>query len=407
VPADHAGRAAANDWPQWRGPKRDAVSTETGLLQEWPKGGPPLLWKAKGIGTGFSSVAVAGGRIYTLGDRGRDQYVIALDAARQGKELWAARVGEAWSDGGSRSTPTVDGKLLYALGTHGDLVCLEAATGKERWRKNYGKDFRGHMMSGWGYSESPLVDGDKLVCTPGGEDAALVALDKATGKLLWKAPVPEGGGSGYASAVVAEAGGVRQYVQWLGRCLVGVAAKDGKLLWRYARTHNTTANIPTPLVRGDLVFCSTGYDAGSALLRLVPGGDGVEAKEVYFLPADKLQNHHGGLVLVGDHVYGGQGHNQGFPICVGLKSGQVAWNQGRGPGSGSAAVIYADGNLYFRYDNGVMALIEANPERYKLKGTFRLPNDTGTPSWQHPVIADGKLYLRGEDLLLCYDVKKH
>jgi outer membrane protein assembly factor BamB len=395
------------DWPQWRGPERDGKSAETGLLAEWPKGGPPLVWKAQNLGSGFSSVVVANGRIFTVGDRGADQHVVALDERRQGKELWTARLGKAWNDGGSRSTPTVDGEQVYALSTHGDLVCLQAATGKERWRKSFAKDFQGRMMSGWGYSESVLIDGDKLICTPGGDKAALVALDKHNGKVLWKAAVPQAGGAGYASAVVAEAGGVRQYVQWLGSCLVGVSARNGKLLWRYARTHNDTANIPTPLVRGDLVFCSTGYGAGSALLRLAPKDGGIEAKEEYYLPPQTLQNHHGGLVLVGDHVYGGQGHNEGFPICVELKTGKVAWRKDRGPGTGSAAVIYADGRLYFRYDNGLMALIEATPEGYHLKSSFRLPEQTGTPSWQHPVIANGKLYLRGQTCLLCYDIKKH
>jgi outer membrane protein assembly factor BamB len=315
-------------------------------------------------------------------------------------------VGPAWHDGGSRSTPTVDGERVYALGTHGDLVCLEAATGKERWLKSLPRDFKGRMMSGWGYSESVLVDGDKVICTPGGDDAALVALNKDTGELLWKAAVPQCGGAAYASVVRAEVGGIAQYIQWLGTCLVGVAADDGKLLWRYKRTANNTANIPTPLVRGDLVFCSTGYGAGSALLRLVPQDGGIEAREEYFLPPNTLQNHHGGLVLVGDYVYGGQGHNEGFPICVELKTGKVAWHKDRGPGTGSAAIAYADGNVYFRYDNGIMALIQATPNGYHLQGVFRLPAETGTPSWQHPVIANGKLYLRGQTCLHCYDIKK-
>jgi outer membrane protein assembly factor BamB len=404
--ADSPEPKVSADWPQWRGPKRDAVSGEKGLLQKWPKNGPKLLWKAKDLGQAYSSVVVVGNRIWTMGDRNGKQLVLCLDAAKQGKELWTAEVGRPWNDG-ARSTPTVDGKLLYALGTHGDLVCLESATGKEKWRKNFGKDFKGRMMSGWGYCESPLVDGDKLICTPGGDEAALVALEKKTGKELWRAPVKGAGGAGYASPVVAEVKGVRMYITWLGSALVGVSAKDGKLLWKYDRNRNGTANIPTPIVKGDLVFSSTGYDAGSALVRLVPDNNGgIKAKEEYFLEADTLQNHHGGMVLVGNHVYCGHAHNSGFPICVELKSGKVAWRQGRGPGSGSAAVVYADGHLYFRYDNNVIALIECSPKAYKLKSSFRLPNDTGTPGWQHPVIAGGKLYLRGSTTLLCYDIKR-
>jgi outer membrane protein assembly factor BamB len=404
--AEERSRSKVHDWPQWRGPNRNAISAETGLLQRWPSQGPPLLWKATGMGNGYSSVAVTRGRIFTMGEREGNQYVIALDDNNEGKELWATKVGPQ-GQGGPHGTPTVVGDLLYAVGIHGDLVCLETASGKEVWRKNFATDFGGRMMSGWGYSESPLVDGERLVCTPGGDGAALVALDRKTGAPIWKAAVPQGGGSGYASIVVTEGGGIRQYVQWLGGCLVGVAARDGKLLWRYERTHNGTANIPTPLVHNDLVFCSTGYDAGSALLRLVPTGDGVEAREVYYLPPQKLQNHHGGLILVGDYIYGGQGHNQGFPICVELKNGRVVWRKDRGPGTGSAAVAYADRNLYFRYENGVMALIGATPTGYVLKGSFHLPEETGTPSWQHPVLANGKLYLRGQNVLLCYDVKQH
>ncbi len=407
--ADDPEPPTSVSWPQWRGPRRDAVCAEKGLLREWPKAGPRLLWKARGIGQGVSSVAVVGNRIYTMGDRDGKQLVLCLDAGHEGKEVWSAPVGKPWvkMQKGSRSTPTVHGGLLYALGADGDLVCLETATGKEKWRKNFTADFKGRMMSAWGYSESPLVDGDRLICTPGGDDAALVALDRKTGQEIWRARVPGAGGAGYASPVVAEVKGARMYITWLGSALVGVSAKDGKLLWKYSRNRNGTANIPTPIVKGDLVFSSTGYGAGSALLRLVPDGDGgVEAKEEYFLNAGTLQNHHGGMVLVGDHVYCGHAHNEGFPICVELKTGKVAWRQRRGPGSGSAAVVYADGHLYFRYQNNVVALIEASPDGYKLKSKFSLPSDTGNPGWQHPVIADGKLYLRGATTLLCYDIKR-
>jgi outer membrane protein assembly factor BamB len=395
-------KQALTDWPQWRGPHRDAVSNDKGLLKEWPQKGPPLAWKIKGLGEGYSSVAVAGDKIFTIGRRGGGTQLIAL-SRKDGKELWAVKFGQG---GSAQSTPTVDGKRVYALNTSGDLVCVDIAQGEALWNKNLSKDFGGRMMSGWGYSESPLIDGDKLVCTPGGETATLVALDKKTGEVIWKGVVPEGDGAGYASIVVAEVGGVRQYLQLLGGGIVSLAAKDGKFLWRYNRIANGTANIPTPIVKGNFVFCSTGYGAGSALLKLVPAGKGTKVEEVYFLPGNKLQNHHGGLVLVGDHVYGGHGHNQGFPICVELKTGKVVWNQDRGPGSGSAAVVYADGNMYFRYDNGQMALIQASPAGYKVKGAFPIPHKGGHPSWSHPVVAGGKLYLREQDWLLCYNLKK-
>jgi outer membrane protein assembly factor BamB len=394
---------ASGDWPQWRGPNRDALSTETGLLRQWDSPGPPLEWKASGLGRGYSSIALADGRIYTMGDRGNQQFVIGLDA-RNGRELWATAVGKPWNDGGPRCTPTVDGDMVYAITPVGDLVCLDARTGKGIWTKNFARDFQGRMMSGWGYCESPLIEGPNLICSPGGDAATIVALNKKTGKPVWSCAVPDCGGAAYSSAVISEAGGIKQYVQLVGRGIVGVAAKDGKLLWNYKRVANGTANIPTPIVQDDYIFCSTGYQTGAALLKLEKRGSGINAREVYFLPSNKLQNHHGGMVLIGDHVYCGHGHNNGFPICVEMATGNIAWSQGRGPGRGSAAIVAADGHLYFRYENGLMALIEATPEGYREKGTFQIP-DSSAPSWPHPVIAFGKLYLREQDALLCYSLK--
>ncbi|HVR69673.1 MAG TPA: PQQ-binding-like beta-propeller repeat protein [Vicinamibacteria bacterium] len=406
------GAPLAADWPQWRGPHRDGLSRETGLLQAWGPSGPPLAWKGSGLGIGFSSVAVAAGRIYTMGDRDGVQSLVALNQA-DGKRLWSARVGPTWDDrmGGPRGTPTVDGDLVFAIGTEGDLVCVESATGKERWRKSLPRDFGGRMMSMWKFSESPLVDGDRVVFTPGGPHAFIVAVDKRTGRELWRTAAPRPGprgreGAGYSSIVISNGGGVKQYVQLTGRGLVGVRADNGQLLWAYNRVANDVANIPTPIVKGDLVFASTGYQAGSVLLKLVPAAGGVDAQEVYFLEARTLQNHHGGLVLVGDHVYGGHGHNRGFPIAVELATGKVAWGGDiRNAGSGSAAVTAADGHLYFRYQNGVVLLIEATPQAYREKGSFTIP-DVGHPSWPHPVVAGGRLYLREQDALYVYDVRR-
>jgi len=406
-------RAAGADWPGWRGAQRDGISPDTGLLPEWKPAGPPLAWKATGLGAGFSSVSVAGGRLFTMGDRDGAQHVIALDPT-SGKQLWTAKVGAPLNDdySGPRSTPTVDGDLVYALGTQGDLVCLEAATGKERWRKNLERDFSGFVMSGWKWSESPLVDEDRLVFTPGARDAALVAVDKRTGKEIWRSAVPDLGprgrdGAAYSSIVVSNAAGVKQYVQLMGRGLVGVRASDGKFLWNYNRVANPTANIATPIVRANWVFASTAYEAGSALVELRKTADGgVAASELYFLEAKTLQNHHGGLVLVGNHLYGGNGQRKGFPICVEFTTGKVVWGGNiRNAGTGSAAVVYADGNLYFRYENGVVVLIQATPEGYRERGTLTIP-DVRQPSWPHPVVLDGKLYLREQDTLYCYDVRK-
>jgi outer membrane protein assembly factor BamB len=291
----------------------------------------------------------------------------------------------------------------------GDLVCVQAADGKEIWRKSFTNDFGG-SMPGWKYCESPLVDGDRLICTPGGREATIVALDKKTGELIWKCAVPDGpgGGYGYSSIVISQAAGVRQYVQLLGAGVgcVGVAAADGTFLWGYARVGNGTASIPTPIVDGDYVFCSSGYGTGSALLKLSRDDGGMKAEEVYFLNGNEFQNHHGGMVHIGKYVFAGHGHNNGFPICIEMKTGKIVWGgDKRGPGTGSAAVVYADGQLYFRYDNGLVALISATPEGYHLNGTFDLPNVDG-PSWSHPVVAGGKLYLREQDNLFVYDVRQ-
>ncbi len=308
----------AGDWPQWRGPERDGHSDETGLVDHWPADGPRLVWKAGHLGRGFSSLSIAGDRIFTMGDRDDGQYVIAL-ARDSGRELWSTRIGDVWEPqgyAGPRCTPTVDADRLYVLGPHGDLVCLRTKDGHEVWHRSMQRDFGGRMHSGWGYSESPLVDGDKLVCTPGGPDAAIVALDKKTGREIWRAPIPHlgdqgGDGAGYSSIVIGNGGGVRQYVQLMGRGAVGVDARTGKFLWGYNRVANRTANIPTPLVDGDFVFVSSGYQAGAALLKLVPEGDGVRAEEVYFLDGKQFQNHHGGMIMLGDYVYAGHGHNKG------------------------------------------------------------------------------------------------
>lgn len=408
------GRARAGEWPRWRGPGLDAVSKETGLLKTWPKDGPPLLWQATGLGVGYSSISIADGKIFTMGDLSgeggqRRQYVIALDLATR-KRLWTAEVGRPHSDG-SRCTPTVDGDRVYAIGTSGDLVCVSADTGKEVWRKNFGRDFGGRMMSGWKYSESPLVDGDRLVCTPGGRDAMMVALNKQTGAVVWKCAMPKIGnrgkdGAGYSSIVISNGGGVRQYVQIVGRGCIGVRAEDGKFLWGYNRIANGTASIPTPVVAGDWVFCSTAYGTGAALLKLSATPDGCKADQVYFLDARTFQNHHGGFVRIGEYIYGGHGHGRGAPTCIEMKTGKVMW-KAKQPGGGSAAVLYADGHLVFRYQKGEVAWIEATPEGYKLQGLFKEPRVRGMrgPAWAHPVILDGKLYLRHADVLLCYDVK--
>lgn len=400
----------ASDWPDWRGPKRDGLSSEKDLNFDWDKSGPPLLWRTEGCGRGYSSVAVAKGRIFTLGriEEEDAECLIAFNEA-DGAFLWKTPFGKS---GHSNGTPVVDGDFVYAIGRDGQLVCCRAGTGEIVWSKDFKNDFGGKMMSGWGYSETPLIDGDRLVCTPGGQEAMIVALEKASGELIWKSPVPDDlgdrgeDGAGYASIVVSHAADVKQYVQLTGRGLLGFRAGDGKLLWSYNKIANGTANIPTPIVSGDTVFASTGYGTGAALLRLAKDGEGVKAEEVYFLDANRLQNHHGGMLLIDGYVYCGHGHNNGFPICVKMDTGEVIWGgKQRGAGSESAAVTYADGRLIFRYQNGVVGVVEATPEGYRLETSFK-PVYQEDNSWAHPVVANGKLYLREQDVLMCYDLRK-
>ncbi len=414
-PADAATslpHADSGDWPQFHGPRRDAVCTEIGLLTDWPEGGPPLLWKLEGLGKGFSTIAIADGKFYTMGDRKsadgtESQFALAYDLATR-RELWAARVGPPHQDG-PRCTPTVVGNRVYVLGTSGDLLCLDAATGRTIWQKSLPDDFGGQMMSMWKFSESPLVDGPRLICTPGGPDATLVALNKDSGETIWKCAMPKIGergkdGAGYASAVVAEIAGVRQYVQMVGRGLIGVEATTGRFLWGYNRIANTVANIPSAIVRGDYVFTTTSYKTGCALLHVTREGGQFRAEEVYFLSPKDFENHHGGVVLAGEHLYGGDGQNRGNPVCLKWATGEIAWKE-RAPANGSAAVLYADGHLIFRYDRGLVALIEATPEAYRVKASFT-PLTADGPAWAHPVIHRGKLYLRHNDLLVCYDLRK-
>lgn len=381
------------------------------MLRAWLAGGPNVTWQASGLGSGYSSVVVGLGRIYTMGRRDADVIVTAFDEATHAV-VWAQKIGTT-----SRtpcSTPTLDGERLYALDPDGDLVCLDATTGASVWQRSFVDDFGGVMMSGRGYGESPLVDADKLICTPGGPEAALVALDKRTGGVLWKAKLPEIGpagreGAGFSSVVVTEAAGIRQYVQLVGRGIVGVDARDGRFLWGYNAIANQTANIPTPIVYNDLVFSANGYTSGSVLLKLVPDAAAdpkrpeIKAETVYSLTAGQFQNHHGGVVRIGNYLYGGHGNNNGLPTCLELSTGRVVWKR-RGAGTGSAAVVAADGMLYFRYQNGLVALIEATEHGYNLKGTFEIPG-AGGDSWAHPVVANGRLYLREQESLWVHDLR--
>lgn len=396
----------AADWPQWRGPQRDGHSAETGLLKEWPKEGPKLLWQAKEIGEGYSTPSVVGDHLYLLSNEGlENEYALAL-STKDGSRVWSTKLGivgnpkQEPSYPAARSTPTVDGKFLYALGSDGDLVCLNTADGKERWRKSLRKDFGG-QPGVWAYSESPLVDGDALICTPGGTNATMLALNKNTGEVIWKCALPEGGDASYSCPIIFTGGGVKQYVQFLQSGLIGVEAKSGKLLWRYERSaKGSPAVIITPLADGDFIY-SGAFRAGGALVKVAKKGDVFSAEELYF--NNKLPVGLGGVVKVGDYFYGSSGQTV---MCANFKTGEIKWDE---RAVGPSSWLVADGRIYLHAENGDVALLEPTPEAYREKGRFMPPERPASrgqaKAWAYPVIADGKLYLREHSSLWCYEIK--
>lgn len=407
-----SGRAVAADWPTFRGSGRTAVAPDANLVESWPAAGPKLVWQTRGAGRGYASLAIVGDRMFTLGDGlstapDADEYLSCFDR-KTGKQLWMTKTGKAWTDGqeswqSSRSTPTVDGDTVYVISPFGLLLACDAATGKEKFQVDLKAGLGGKKGDPWGYSESVTIDGPRLICTPGGEKATVVALNKATGTPLWTCAVPGDRGAGHASVVIATVGGRKVYVQTTGGGALGVDAETGKLLWTYP-IDSTTAVIPSPIVRDDLVFFSAGYKRGGALLRQVSGPDGtIAVEEVYGLNTD-LSNKHGGIVLVGDHLYG-DSDDKGIPFCAELMTGKVVWKN-RGSGKGSATVIAADGHVYVRYADGTLSLIKASPAAYEEVGSFKVPESGDRPSWAHMVILDGLLYLREGDAIFCYDLRE-
>jgi len=448
----------AQDWPQWRGPNRDGKSANTGLLKEWTSDGPTLAWRIDKLGGGYSAPAIADGRIFGMSNRGDDEVVWALSET-DGKELWVTRLGPAFAQRASQGkegpacTPTVDGERLYVEGLAGAVACLQVQDGKIIWQRSLTDDFGGRVPR-WSYRESPLVDGDKVIFTPGGEDATLVALNKLTGETVWKSKVPGGsdgpsadpggrprgsdggpdsadrgrgrrggpggfgrgrggfggfGGSGaaYCSAIAIDFEGKRQYVQLTGQTLFGVAASDGEFLWKYDKPANRMGIIcSTPIYHDGHVFASSAYGAGGGLVELGKDANGgVKAEEVY--STSEMENHHGGMIHLDGYLYGASGGNEGGAlVCLDFKTGKVMWDQRDSAGRrAKGSVALADGRLYYRMEDGTMVLIEPSPEQYIERGRFEQPGRSSAPAWPHPVISKGKLYLRDQDVLLCYDVK--
>jgi len=388
--------AAEGEWPQYRGPNRDNISSDKGLLDSWPADGPKLAWKQTGLGLGYSSVAIANGKLFTMGNRGNDEMLLALNVST-GEPIWATRTGRAYHDGmgdGPRGTPTVDGDRVYALGANGDLVCVGEGKGEIVWQKNILDEFGGKNIQ-WGISESVLIDDDNLICSPGGKQGTIVALNKQTGRPVWRSNVQGSPQAAYSSPIAVDFGGVRQYVNYVHTGVVGVSAKDGAPLWGFRESANGTANCSTPLYSNGNVYTSSGYGTGAASFKLAPGG---KASLAY--SNKEMVNHHGGMVLLDGHVYG---FDEQIMKCIDLKTGKEKWKN-RSVGKGS--VTYADGHLYLRSERGPVALAVVSTDGYDEKGKFEPPTPSGKPSWSHPVVCGGKLFLRDMDTLLVYDVKK-
>ncbi len=394
--ADLSGRQATPaEWFQWRGPNRDGHSVETGLLQTWPKAGPSQAWRASGIGNGYSSFSTAGGRLYTLGARGNVEYVTALDRAT-GRKVWEYQNGRRYENDrgdGPRSTPTVDGDRLYVLGGSGDLTCLDHATGKRIWTVNLVQKFGG-VNPYWGYSESPLIVGDRILVNAGGRGASIVAISKADGSTLWQ---QHNDGAGYSSPVLMRTGSLNQAIFFTDSRTLAVDPRDGRLLWSYNKASNGTANIATPIVRGTRVFVSSDYGTGGALLDVRAAGNLATANEVYF--TRDMRNHHASSVLVGDHLYG---YSSSILTALAFDTGKPVWRD-RAVGKGS--LIFADGRLYLYSEDGVVGLAEASPAAYREHGRFSIPQQSGLPTWSHPVIAGGLLIVRDQDEVFAYHVK--
>lgn len=390
----------AGDWPQWRGPNRDDVSSESGLLKKWPGKGPEKLWMFGDAGLGYSGYSIVGNTLYTMGSRDAVEYVIAVDVTN-GKQKWSTEAGALYTNGwgdGPRSTPTVDGEHVYAIAGRGNLVCLKAADGKKVWEVSLTDDLGGKLQS-WGYTESPLIEGDLVICTPGGPQGTVAAFDKKSGKKAWQSSDWTDNAQ-YSSIIAVNHNGGRQLIQLTMQTLAGLDPKEGRVLWK-SEFPGKTAVIPTPIFKEGQVFVAAGYGVGCKSVKV---GSGNQVEELY--SNTDMVNHHGGVVLYGDHLYGYS--DRGGWTCMELKTGKVVWQEKAALKKG--AIHCADGMLYLlEEDTGTVVLIEASPKGWDEKGRFVIEPQTEQRNpkgkvWTHPVVANGKLYLRDQELLFCYDV---
>jgi outer membrane protein assembly factor BamB len=386
------------DWPCFNGVDRNNRSAETGLMSEWPSGGPVLIWKVRGLGEGYSAVSVVDGVVYSMGNKGKSECVMAVDVGT-GEKLWSTPIGwasQASAGQGPRSTPTVSGTSVFVLGGNGELACLESSSGKIRWKKNILSEYKGTVPT-WGICESLLIDQNRIICTPGGSVATMAALDPETGNEIWTSLIPEQDRAAYASPLVVEVGGIRQYVQFLAGGVVSVRTTDGQFLWRENSSANSTANCSSPLAVGDLVFSASNYGTGGALVRMKAEGAAVVAERVYH--TSNMKSHHGDMVIVDGLLYGSD--DPGILTCLDLETADVRW-QNRSVGKSS--VTWADGRLYVRSERGPVALVDAIGSEYHERGKFDQPDRSSSSAWSHPVVAHGRMFLRDQDVLLCYDV---
>jgi outer membrane protein assembly factor BamB len=392
----------AAGWPQWRGPRRDGVAREPDLLTAWPRSGPPRAWEVPG-GEGYSSFAVAGGKAYSLLQQNDQQAVVCWNAA-DGQELWRTPLEGAYSKqfAGPRSTPTLDGDRLYAVSAGGHFACLAAESGHVLWQHDLLAEFHAKNLE-WGAAYSPLVDGELVFVNPGGPHGnSVAAFHKADGSLAWKALDDP---AGYSSPVALTAGGVRQVVFFTGAGAVGLAAADGRLLWRFPWLTDYGVNAATPLTfqarKGDellhYVFISSGYGKGCALLKIEGDGkSGFRARRVY--EGNQMCNHFASPVRYRDHFYG---LNEAKLTCMDVRTGQVKWEES---GFQKGSLLRVDGFLLVLGEFGKLALVEATPEEYREKASA---SPLGRRRcWTMPALADGKLYLRDEAKVMCLKLRK-
>ena len=382
-------------WPQFHGPKRDNISTEQGLLKEWPVNGPPLLWTTRGLGHGYSSISIANGMIYTASSIGKHTVVIALNL--DGEILWQVKNGKSWTGSwpGSRGTPTIDGDRLYHQNPLGNIICLDAKTGDRIWEFNIIEKVNSNVPR-WALSESLLIDGDHLISCPGGPQTCMVALDKTNGTIVWKAP-STGELAGYASPALFEYMGLRIITTLTLKSFIGVNADTGELLWRIKHETYYDENIMMPIFHDGEVFIST--VVGSVKWKLNVKDDKVSLEEIW--RTKQLDNHIGGIILVNGNLHGSSTVRNRFLVCLDWQTGRIKYMDT----CVKVSLTYADEMLYALSEDGVMGLVQLTPSGHKLASHFKIPKGGKGNSWAHPVVCGGRLYIRHDEFLYAYSLK--